>query len=228
MSSRANAYSATWHELFSERDDAERTAAEVAFIARVLPRGRVLDACCGYGRHAGGLAALGYEVIALDRDPAVIGEARDRHRGVDFRVLDVRKLDLSGFDAAICMWASFGWFDDAGNADVLRRLANAAPCVVLDLHNRAFFESRQGRWEVRPGVVETKRVEGDRLRVELDYGDVFEWRLYEPEAVAALVPGLRLDLACARFDEATPPSEEEPRMQLVLSKEDKCYPKVKA
>lgn len=40
--------------------------------ARMIPRGPVLDVASGQGRHARFLQALGFEVVAVDRDPAAI------------------------------------------------------------------------------------------------------------------------------------------------------------
>jgi 2-polyprenyl-3-methyl-5-hydroxy-6-metoxy-1,4-benzoquinol methylase len=59
----ANSYSPTWFELFLETQP--YTAEEVAFVARNLPdpsHHRILDVCCGPGRHARPLAEQGYEV----------------------------------------------------------------------------------------------------------------------------------------------------------------------
>ncbi len=71
-----NAYSATWHAVFGTRPE-EATAREVAFLARVLPSGSVLDVCCGTGRHLAGLAALGHTVTGVEREPAVARAARE-------------------------------------------------------------------------------------------------------------------------------------------------------
>ncbi len=61
-SSGAVVYSRTWHEVFGSRDDPAQTARETAFLERLLPLpdfGRVLDVCCGFGRHAARLVADG-------------------------------------------------------------------------------------------------------------------------------------------------------------------------
>lgn len=74
----ANEYSADWFRIFLSRIPAEQTAREVEFLRRQLPlpsHGRVLDLCCGAGRHALPLARAGYCVLGVDRDEAAIARA---------------------------------------------------------------------------------------------------------------------------------------------------------
>ena len=52
--------------------NAEPAAAPSSWVTRwspLIPPGEVLDLACGRGRHALYLAAKGYRVLALDRDP---------------------------------------------------------------------------------------------------------------------------------------------------------------
>jgi SAM-dependent methyltransferase len=208
-------FSEHWRAVFGRVDPA-RTAADVAFLSRVLPLpgyGRVLDAPCGSGRHVEALGALGYEVTGVDNDPAV-----------DPPVLaDLRELDAlpAGFDAVINMWQSFGYFDERENARVLasfaRRLRPGGR-LVLDLHNRAFFEPRSpSERELRPGIVERSTLVGGRRRCEIDYGDgqvdVHEWQLYLPEELVALGAGHGLEPVLV---ESGP---DEPTMRLVLQRD---------
>jgi len=70
-------------------------------------------------------------------------------------------------------------------------------------------------------IVEHRQMIGERLRVELCYGDhdagrssdVFDWQLYTPDELAAEAQavGLVLRTACTAFDESRPPSADEPR-----------------
>ncbi|WP_157529603.1 bifunctional 2-polyprenyl-6-hydroxyphenol methylase/3-demethylubiquinol 3-O-methyltransferase UbiG, partial [Nocardia sp. NRRL S-836] len=54
-----------------------RTAAEVSYLASVLPAGgRVLDLGCGVGRHAHGLARLGFSVVGADVSEWAVEQAR--------------------------------------------------------------------------------------------------------------------------------------------------------
>lgn len=236
--SEENTYSETWFELFLRQPDGEQTDLEVDFLKRQLPSSEfrtVLDLCCGYGRHAAPLAEAGYSVVGIDRDPGVVKRARALHdqERLTFRILDMTKLsELSGeFDAVICMWQSFGYFDAATNADVLRQIAGHTRTggrLVLDIYNREFFETKQGtRTSEQHGVkvATTQRMQGDRLIVELEYvekqqWDVFDWQVFTEETIAGLaqICGLHATLACADFDETIQPSHDRPRMQLLFEK----------
>jgi SAM-dependent methyltransferase len=159
-----------------------------------------------------GLSEHGYDCVGVEVDEEIAAEARAA--GLDVRTLDMRDLRrVEGvFDAVISMWASFGYFDDASNEDVLRQMTEKlrpGGVLVFDLHNRDFYEPRQGPWAVRPGIMEMKSVRDRRLFVEHDDGARFEWRLYEPEELAALT-GLEV-VEVER-------SPDVPRMRIVLAR----------
>lgn len=231
-----NTYSPRWSQVFLLTHDAAQTQREVEFLRRQLPLPRfrrLLDVCCGVGRHAAPLIEAGYDVTGVDRDEHVLGEARHRCPRGRFVQLDMRQLDrlTETFDAVICMWQSFGYFDAATNAEVLKQIGRKlkpAGRFVLDIYHREFFERNQGarRFE-RSGaaVTETKRMDGDRLTVRLDYesrgeADLFEWQLFTPDAIRELAErcGFACLLVCAGFDEARPASADLPRMQLVFER----------
>jgi len=87
----ANEYTAQWFSTFLDTMPEEWTLAEVEGIKRRLPMpafGRVLDICCGSGRHATPLAAAGYEVTGVDRETAAVTVAAQRAPSGRFVVLD--------------------------------------------------------------------------------------------------------------------------------------------
>jgi len=215
-----SAYTQRWYDEFLRGVPPEQTEREADFLERVVPRGRVLDVCCGLGRHLRALEARGYECVGVELEPRLVAEAPAA--GLDVRELDMRDVgSVEGeFEGVLSMWASFGWFDDETNAEVLRRLAAKVAeggRLVLDVWMPEFFETHHGTREIRPGIVETKSVRDGRLYVEYDYGEGFDWRLYEPEELAPLV-GLDPVRACSDWTESQPPSPDVPRYQLVLER----------
>jgi len=232
-----NAYSPTWYELFLQPIALEQTEREAAFVARWLPQpaySAVLDLCCGPGRHARALTGRGYHVTGLDANAVALAAARRMSSDtIVYLQHDMRRLaELPGtFDAIICLWQSFGYFDAATNADILRQInqkLRPGGRLVLDIYYRGFFESNQGTRHYQRqdrAISETKRMDGDRLTVTLDYGpdrepDRYEWQLFSPDAITDLARqyGFELLLACAGFDQAIPASTEAPRMQLVFER----------
>jgi SAM-dependent methyltransferase len=234
-----NVYSHHWFETFAPDDTDERTGREVRFLVRQFPRdafSRILDVCCGTGRHALQLAAMGYEVTGLDRSGVALAEAR-RVCGAKVRLVrgDMRSLGgvEGGFDGVISMWQSFGYFDPESNIGVLagmRGRLRTGGRVVLDVFDRRFFERNLGERRIERGgevIRETTTLTYGRLTVLLEYesrgfSEGFEWQLYSAEELAEAASDCSLDLvrACAQFDEHRPANGEYPRMQLVLAARD--------
>lgn len=111
--------------------DRERAKVDVERIVETLDLisgDKVLDAPCGHGRIANQLAERGLEVTGIDATPEFIEIAREdasqRDLDVDFRVGDLRALGTDGpFDAVVCWFTSFGYFEDSGNQDVFDEFA---------------------------------------------------------------------------------------------------------
>ena len=84
---------------------AHRAAPEAIGIlrARGIRRGLIIDIGCGAAPLAGPLLAAGYEVIGIDRSPAMIRLARARAPGVRFRVGSLTTARLPRCDAAIAL-----------------------------------------------------------------------------------------------------------------------------
>src|SRR5262245_25359483 len=171
-----NVYSRRWFEFFHIGIGEARTMQETAFICRCVPLPnfcKVLDVCCGMGRHARALSARGYSVIGVERDADVIAMARTLGAGPTYENVDIRdyRPEPGGFDVAIIMSQSFGYFDAAKNLNVLRQLATGlreGGRVILDLWNADFFVAHGGDRDL-PGnggiIRESKHVENGRLFV---------------------------------------------------------------
>jgi SAM-dependent methyltransferase len=235
-----NTFGPAWVDTFLRRRNPARTASEVKLLTQWCPLPtfrRVLDVPSGLGRHANALAAKGYSVVGVERNLDLVAEAHlGALPGAAFVAGDIASLDhIEGaegdFDAIICLWHSFGWFDDAANHAVLRgfvRKLRPGGRAVIDIFHRGFFERRQGRRERTVGrdtVVEIRRLHGTRELVTLDFGEGrgherFEWRLYLPEELIeeARRAGLHCLSTCARFDELIPATDAEPTMQFLFER----------
>jgi cyclopropane fatty-acyl-phospholipid synthase-like methyltransferase len=110
---------------------AETTAADLAFIARhlgVSPPGHILDMPCGGGRHALGLARLGYRVTGVDLSEDAVVRASAAASDLPARFVRADMRDFAArddFDGALCFGNSLGYFDADGTAAFLRTVAAA-------------------------------------------------------------------------------------------------------
>jgi SAM-dependent methyltransferase len=99
----------------------ERTAAEVNGVVERLglaPGARVLDLCCGHGRHAVALARLGLRVTGLDLSRRFLSRAAAlaarQGQAVGLVEADMRRLPFADgrFDAVINLFNAFGYLQD--------------------------------------------------------------------------------------------------------------------
>jgi SAM-dependent methyltransferase len=101
----------------------EQTRAEVDQLVALLKLGsgaRVLDLCCGIGRHSLEFARRGFRVTGVDRTARYLEQARDGAAGenlsIEFVHCDMRAFARrEAFDGALSMFTSFGYFEDAAN-----------------------------------------------------------------------------------------------------------------
>jgi SAM-dependent methyltransferase len=238
-----NAYSALWFRLFMPLQTEESTRKDVAFLARQLPLPRylrILDLCCSYGRHALGLAELGYQVTGLDRDETALAEAKRNARaaGQDVTYVcgdmrDIAELPET-FDAIISMWQSLSFFDDETNAEVMRQIhdkLSPGGRFIVDLYNREYFERNQGqkRQEIGSTVVDSQGyLQGNRWHSVLTYrdaqgvlgGDHMDWQVFTPGEFVSIAAacGFTPRLVCTWADEHIEPSPDVARMQIVLER----------
>jgi len=128
-----------------------RTIEEVGFVEKALglePKARILDLCCGHGRHSIELAARGYSVVGLDFDAPALGRAKEaaETRGVEVEFVqrDMRDIPFSReFDACINMFTAFGYLEsEEEDLKVLQAVAEALKRggkFLLDVINREWL-----------------------------------------------------------------------------------------
>jgi ubiquinone/menaquinone biosynthesis C-methylase UbiE len=161
----------------------ERTEPEVDQLVALLgltPPLRILDLGCGQGRHAIELARRGYQVTAIDISTYLLEVARRRalEAGVQVRWIeqDMRHpLESEGFDLALSLFTSFGYFEsDADNQAVLqaaaRALTSGGRLVLEVLHgDRAIALFREHEWFTvgQATVVENRSLDQSRRRLNV-------------------------------------------------------------
>jgi SAM-dependent methyltransferase len=235
-----NSYSPEWYATFADRIPGEETDAEVRFLAEIFPPPafpKLVDLCCGKGRHSIRLARRGYAVTGVDANPDAIEEAREEAERarlkIDYIEGDIREvpLPLESFDGAMIMWQSFGYFSEEQNEEIAGKVAGIlrpGGRFVLDIYNRDYFARNLGKKTRDVGgvaVTATTTLSGSRLKVKVAYGDggegdSFDWRVYRSDEIVALGErcGFALLRGCADFSFDAVPNDSAPRMQIVLEK----------
>src|SRR6185503_2021558 len=142
---------------------------------------RILDLCCGQGRHSLELARRGFrQVTGLDRSRYLIRLARKRARqaelAVSFHEGDARRFRLGGgeFDCVSILGNSFGYFDrpedDLAVLEAVRRALSSGGTLAMDLMDgewmRENFEPRSWEWvDQNHFVCRERALAGDRDRL---------------------------------------------------------------
>ncbi len=242
-----------FEELFNDdycrtlpRLDARYLEREVGFIDDSLGCDKgatILDLGCGPGEHSVALAGRGYEVIGIDLSLAMLAraadEAAERSTRINFLPGDMRDLTFEeAFDGIYCWGTTFGYFDDAKNAEVIQRIHRAlrrGGRFLLDVANRDYVACRTPSmvWFEGDGCVcmdevhlnaitsrlqvkRTMMMEDGRQR-EIDYSI----RLYALHELGKLLHEAGFRVAEASGDTSTPGvyfGSESPRILILAEK----------
>jgi SAM-dependent methyltransferase len=195
---------------------------------------RVLDVPCGTGRIAKRLRVLGHDVVGVDIEDRFAAVARDAGVPViraDMRTAVVRP---SSFDAAFCLWGSFGYFDEEGNRRQTEALVDALVAggrllidtLVADTLLPGFVPDAE--WSVGDvGVREHRRYDADTKRVETTWTFTSEGtsatqatsvRIYAMEELTDLLAACGCTSFQAYDGELAPFGDTSDRLWLVATK----------
>lgn len=189
----------------------ERTARELdGLLALAAPAAgaRILDLCCGHGRHAVELAARGFALTGVDLSRAYLDEGRAAARGrgvkIRWRRADMRELPYAAeFELVLSLYNAWGYFEeDEENFAVLegvRRALAPGGRFFLDLLCATAVRGDIGQMQLeRKGFTLDERVEYDEERKRLLMHHnlsrkgvttyyLHSLRLYEPEELAGML-----------------------------------------
>ena len=142
----------------------QNTGEEIDLLVRTVGlerNDRILDLCCGQGRHSLELARRGFpNVTGLDRSRYLIRLARKRARqgnlSVSFHEGDARRFRLgeAEFHCVSLLGNSFGYFerpeDDLAVLEAIKRALSSGGSLVMDLMDgewmRCHFDPRSWEW----------------------------------------------------------------------------------
>jgi len=224
----SEAFSADYVDLYPHRDLAS-ARVEAQFLISAGLHGRVLDLCCGWGRHLIAFdelsreQGLDIEVAGVDYSADLLRRLRALPEGsrVALRTVngDARRAPFrdGAFDGIVSLFSSFGYFGDEGDADLLSGLARMlAPsgAAFLDVMNPHVVrtglvpESANSVGDAR--LVERRSLSGPFVRKDVElwragvhvrtwHEEVRMYEFAELEALSAAV-GLAIDAKWGAFD----------------------------
>ncbi len=184
----------------------------------ILPDSRLLDLCCGQGRHSLELAKRGFRFVnGVDRSRYLIRLARKRAKAmglnVSFSEGDARHFRLkdSSIDCAFMMGNSFGYFereeDDIAVLNNLKRILTSNGTLLLDIVDGTWmsqnFEPRSWEWIDQSHFVNRERSlssDGKRIisrevitnaEIGVMADQLYAERLYSLDEITAILTDLK-------------------------------------
>ncbi len=237
----ANWFGLDYIRLYPHRDTAE-AQRQVEFLLQTIsglnPGTRVLDLCCGAGRHSRLLAEKGFRVVGVDLSAALLARANEDGRPYHLARGDMRRLPFGPvFGLVANFFTSFGYFStDAENQRILESIGSVLQPggrFIIDYLNPDQVEASLVPESLTrlPGgsdVRQRRRVDQENRRVEKDIlirepgGTERAFResvrLYTREEMAGMIKqtGLELDAVHGDFAaDAAPFGPASPRMILI-------------
>ena len=236
----AAAFGDDYRRVYAHRD-LDGARPEAAFLLAQGVAGRVLDLCCGFGRHALLLAEAGLDVYGLDLSLDLLRAARElpgfeAHLAGRLVRADMTRVPFAdgSFDALVNLFSSFGYLGEVGDGRVLAEVARVlrpGGRAVLDLMNpervRATLVASSQRRGDGFELLERRRLEQGGRRVvkevelRIDGRAPRRWRedvrLYDPGELEPLLgaAGLAVDAVWGDFD-GRPAEPDAPRRILRL------------
>lgn len=137
---------------------------------------KLLDVCCGFGRHSLELAKWGIDVTGIDITEAYLEKGRqnqlkDKIENCQFINQDIRTYDKQNYyDGAVCLWNSFGyWVDEDDDIKAVKNIYNS-------LKKGGFFLlDTPGKEVLAAGFEENGWYEKGDLKILVEYSVELNW-----------------------------------------------------
>jgi SAM-dependent methyltransferase len=209
-----------WHEderfwrkaervLFSraKMESAPIEVDRIISLAGIKPGVRVLDLCCGVGRHVLELARRGFDVTGVDTTKSYIKKATQtaKKEGLKVKLINADMRDFvhpGGFDVILNLFTSFGYFEDAEDdrkvaANIYRSLKRGGRLIMQTASKEVTALGFQEKYWIEDEgcfVLEEQRVENNWSWIER------HWIIFEGNRRHDLYPSHRLYSATELMD----------------------------
>lgn len=149
--------SSYYHILYKNRDgeEAKKLLNNLVLKQNLKPGMKVMDLCCGKGRHARYLNSIGFDVTGIDLSPKNIEYCKKfENETLHFYEQDMRqKFRDNYFDSIFNLFTSFGYFnDDKENEQSILAAVDGLKtggCLVIDFLNVARVEADLKPYEIK-------------------------------------------------------------------------------
>lgn len=161
-------------------EEAKREVGQMIDWLRLSSQAKILDLCCGMGRHSMSLADFGFDVTGVDLSEILLSRAMEIDTTSQVRWLqgDMRNIPLPDecCDAIVNLFTSFGYFEqEKDNKQVLleiERLLKPHGRWIIDYLNPEFVISslvpKSERTEKGVTIVENRFVEEGMVKKKIE------------------------------------------------------------
>ncbi len=185
-----------YHDLYAKRNDEEAQAFidALSVFFKWDHDVKILDACCGSGRHALYLETKGHQVFGLDLSDNNIRQAQSLSLYPErWSIADVRDFELSSaVDFALNLFTSFGYFEtDEDHIAMLRNInrnLKKEGYLVLDFFNVERVKATLKEEEMVKGVLAdyhlTRTIQLNRIIKQIKFLAEDVEHIYEESVMA--------------------------------------------
>lgn len=168
-------------DVYSHRDDTQ-AAEEINTTLSVLPiqtQHRILDLCCGNGRHSRAMFERGYKHIhGMDYSYPLLKHAITENSHIHYSRADMRLLPFqsASFDALLTFFTTFGYFktnmENIGVLHEISRVLKSGGWFLMDYLNLNYvknnFEAESVKEFGEYQILERRRFSENDERIEKD------------------------------------------------------------
>jgi SAM-dependent methyltransferase len=227
-------------KIYAHRTDeaAKEEVDRITSLLHMKPHSKVLDLCCGNGRHSRQLTNMGFQVTGIDLSTVLLDEAEQKNGDHFIRYIqrDVRDLPFEEeFDYVLNLFTSFGYFEQVEeNIKVfqsIHRSLKQEGKFLIDFLNPGYVRSTLVPYSERRVndllIIEKRKIEGKKVckEIEIHQGDQVrkydeQVNLFEYPEMESMLRSTGLDVTevYGDFEQRPYDAVQSPRMIIIGKK----------